>query len=55
MEERFMTLTEIGEHCAGVSRVVAGRIVTNVGLRNPDGSPTKMAIAGGYCKLVPER
>jgi hypothetical protein len=55
MEERYMTLTQIGEYYAGVSRVVAGRIVTNVGLRNADGTPTKMAIAGGYCKQVPDK
>jgi hypothetical protein len=47
--ERYMSLTDIGKFY-GVSRVVAGRFVVNVGLRDSDGEPTEKALDGGYCK-----
>jgi hypothetical protein len=46
--DRYMNLTDIGKHY-GVSRVMAGRFLYNVGLRHKDGTPTKMALDGGYC------
>ena len=49
--DRYMNLTDIGKFY-GVSRVIAGRFVANVGLRDSDGEPTGKALDGGFCKQI---
>jgi len=51
MDERFMNLTDLGEFF-GVSRVIAGRYLVNVGLRDPGGEPTQKALDGGFFKEI---
>ena len=49
MDERYMNLTDLGDFF-GVSRVIAGRFLVNVGLRDTGGEPTQKALDGGFCR-----
>ncbi len=51
MSDRTMNLTAIGKHY-GISGKKAGVLLHKVGLRHKDGTPTKLAIDGGFCKEV---
>ena len=48
MSNEYITMREIGEQY-GVSSHVVGKWLKGLGLRTPEGKPSRAAFAGGFC------
>jgi hypothetical protein len=51
-DDQYLTQTQIGKRYGNLSARKVGTWLKNVGLRKPDGEPTKKAIEGRFCKLI---
>ena len=51
-DDQYLTQTQIGKRYGNLSGKKIGKWLKDVGLRKPDGSPTKKAIEGRFCKMI---
>ena len=51
-DDQYLTQTQVGQRYGNLSGKRIGKWLKDVGLRNADGSPTRKAIEGRYCKML---